>query len=277
MKIKAGDVVIVTGATGGLGVHVARAFAQRHTRLVLSAYPNTDMGELRDEIKKWGGESVDMICDLRDSEQRSKLVALALERFGRIDILVNNAGVEFNSYYHELSEAKIGEVLAVNLAAPMFLTRLVLPAMLAQRRGHIINLASLAGKSGPAFQEPYAATKAALIAFTLSLRSTYRTESVSASAIVPGFVDAGIYARLKVKSGRSAPVFLGVSQPEAVVTALLRAIEQDQPEIIVNPTPIRPMLAFTALFPRVGEWLSTKIGANDFFRRVVEFEKKSAS
>ena len=275
MKIRPGDVVLLTGASGGLGIHFVKAFAERGARLVLAAFPGCELREQREEIEKRGCESVDMICDLRDSAQRSQLMDLALKRFGRVDILVNNAGVEFNSYYHELTEAKIAEVLAVNLAAPMQLTRLVLPGMLAQKRGHIINIASLAGKSGPAFQEPYAATKAELIAFTLSLRSTYRADSVSASAIVPGFVEAGIYARLKARTGRPAPRLLGVSQPAAVIRAVLRAIEKDTPEIIVNPIPVRPMLAFTALFPRAGEWLSSKFGANEFFRSAIEAEKRA--
>ena len=275
MKIKPGDVVLLTGASGGIGVHFVRSLARLKARLVLAAFPGNLLEELWREIEQGGCESVDLVCDLREPEQRAKLVGLALARFGRVDVLINNAGVEFNSYYHELSETQIGEVLAVNLAAPMMLTRLVLPAMLAQKRGHIINIASLAGKSGPAFQEPYAATKAGLIAFAASLRATYRADGVSASAVVPGFVEAGIYARLKAKAGISAPALVGVSTPESVVRAVIRAIEHDHPEIIVNPTPIRPMLALTALFPRAGEWLADKIGTNDFFRRAVAAEKKA--
>jgi short-subunit dehydrogenase len=276
MKIKPGDVILLTGASGGLGVHFVKAFARLGARMVLAAYPGNDLQELRSEIEKGGCESIDMVCDLRVPEERAKLVELALSKFGRVDVLVNNAGVEFTSYYHELTEAQIADVLAVNLEAPMMLARSVLPSMLAQRRGHIINIASLAGKSGPAFQEPYAATKAALIAFSLSLRSTYRTQGVSASAIVPGFVEAGIYARLKAKTHVSAPALLGVSQPIAVVHAVTRAIESDCPEIIVNPTPVKPILAFTALFPRAGEWLTNKIGANNFFRKAVELDKKAS-
>jgi short-subunit dehydrogenase len=158
----------------------------------------------------------------------------------------------------------------------MMLTRLVLPSMLAQKRGHIVNIASLAGKSGPAFQEAYAATKAGLIAFTTSLRSTYRAEGVSASAIVPGFVEAGIYTRLKAKAGTPAPRLLGVSQPETVVEAVVRAVEGDRPEIIVNSMPVRPLLVTMAMFPRLGEWMAGKTGANDFFRKAVEAEKKDA-
>jgi short-subunit dehydrogenase len=276
MKIKPGDVVLLTGASGGLGIHFVKAFARLRIRLVLAAFPGNDLQEIRAEIEKQGCESVDMICDLRDPSQRLKLIETALNRFGRVDVLVNNAGVEFTAFYHELSETQIATVLAVNLEAPMMLARLVLPAMLTQKCGHIINISSLAGKSGPAFQEPYAATKAALIAFTLSLRSTYRTAGVSASAIVPGFVETGIYSRLKAQTGMSAPTWLGTSQPESVVHAVLRAIENDLPEVIVNPVPVRPLLAITALFPRVGEWLSGKIGANNFFRRAVEIGKEQS-
>jgi short-subunit dehydrogenase len=145
----------------------------------------------------------------------------------------------------------------------------VLPEMLSRKRGHIVNISSLAGKSGPAFQEPYAATKAALIGFTSSLRGTYRGSGVSASAVVPGFVEAGIYAQLKERSGMAAPALL-VSRPEKVAQAVIKVIENDLPEIIINPLPVRPLLAFIALFPKVGEWLSDKTGANDFFRKVVE-------
>lgn len=270
MKIKSGDVVLLTGASGGLGVHFVKAFARLRTRLVLAAYPGNDLQELRSEIEKQGCDSVDLICDLRDSKQRQNLIQTAFERFGKVDVLVNNAGIEFTSYYHDLKENEIADVLAVNLEAPMMLAHAVLPGMLASKRGHIVNIASLAGKSGPAFQEPYAATKAALIAFTTSLRSTYRPKGVSASVIVPGFVEAGIYSRLKARTGLSAPALLGVSQPESVVQAVLKAIERDSPETIINPTPIRPLLAFTTLFPRAGEWLTNKIGANNFFRKAVD-------
>jgi len=183
---------------------------------------------------------------------------------------VNNAGIEFTSYYHQLGEEQILDVLRVNLAAPMILTRLLLPRMLERKRGHVVNISSLAGKSGPAFQESYSASKAALIAFTASLRGTYRDSGFSASVIVPGFVDAGIYSALKARAGRRASWLLGSMPPEAVARAVIRAVERDRPEIIVNHLPVRPLLALAAWSPGFGEWLTDKTGSNDFFRSVVK-------
>jgi short-subunit dehydrogenase len=274
MEIKERDTVLLTGASGGLGTFMALAFVDYKVRQVLVAYPGIGLDDLRKAVEQRGGEAIAITCDLCDAAQRRQLLQNIRERFGPIDILINNAGVEFTSSYHELSEENICNMLRVNLEAPMILSRLVLPEMLERKRGHIVNISSLAGKSGPAFQEPYAATKAGLIAFTSSLRATYRPFGVSASAIVPGFVEAGIYAKLKTKSGCAAPALMGASPPEKIPQAVLRAIRSDLPEVIVNPLPVRPLLAFMSLFPSMGEWVVDKIGTNDFFRKVVETQKR---
>ncbi len=274
MKLLAGQTVVLTGASGGLGTFMTHAFAERGLKLSLVAHPGADLEGLRKTVEKRGCRAVCYNSDLRDPAQRRDVLERTRRELGPIDVLVNNAGVEFTSIYHELSEENIGEVLNVNLEAPMILTRLVLPEMLERKRGHIVNISSLAGKSGPAFQEPYAATKAALVAFTSSLRATYRRAGVSASVVTPGFVEAGIYANLKERSGCAAPWTMGTSPPQRVARAVLRVIERDLPEAIINPIPVRPLLAFTALFPRVGEWISNKAGANEFFRKVVEAQKR---
>ena len=274
MRILAGQTVLLTGASGGLGTYMAQAFAARKVKLALVAHPGIDLEGLRKSFADGGTQAVAVTSDLRDPVQRREMLATVRSRLGPIDILVNGAGVEFNSAYHELSEGQIGEVLSVNLEAPMILSRLVLPEMLERRQGHIVNISSLAGKSGPAFQEPYAASKAGLVAFTQSLRATYRGSGVSASVIVPAFVEAGIYARLKAKSGCAAPALLTGCSPEQVAQAVLRSIEGDVPEIIVNRYPIRPVLALSALSPRLGDWITARMGVNDFFRRAAEAEKR---
>ena len=273
MKIQAGYSVLLTGASGGLGVFMARAFAALGTRLALVAYPGAGLDMVRQEVEKLGGEAISLPYDLRDPAQRHTTVDEVRKKFGGVDILINNAGLEVTSAFHELTETQIHDILVVNLEAALMMTRLVLPGMLERKRGHIVNVSSLAGKAGPAFQEPYAATKAGLIAFTFSLRATYRGTGVSASAIVPGFVEAGIYAKLKQASGCQAPALLGTSTPETVARGVLRAVERDLPEVIINPIPVRPLFAVTALFPSLGEWATRKTGAHDFFRRVATSQK----
>lgn len=275
MKLQAGQTVLLTGATGGLGSFITRALAQYRLKIGLISFPGTGLSELAAAVEQAGSTAFWLAVDLRDREQRHKTLREFHSRFGAIDVLINNAGVEFTSAYHELPEERLFEILSVNLEAPMALTRLVLPEMIERRRGHIVNISSLAGKSGPAFQEPYSATKAALVAFTASLRATYRKTGVSASVIVPGFVEAGIYARLKSKSGYSAPALIGTSRPQTVARSLIRAILYDLPEVIVNPRPVRPLLAFCALFPSAGEWLTNQMGTNDFFQHVVDAHKEA--
>ena len=238
------------------------------------AFPGAGLDQLRQQIENRGCKTISLASDLRDPAQRHEVLKQVRKELGEIDVLVNNAGVEFTSNYHELEEETIRQMIAINLEAPLILTRLILPAMIERRRGHIVNISSLAGKAGPAFQEPYAATKAGLIAFTSSLRASYRGTGVSASVITPGFVEAGIYANLKARTGCSAPALLGTSAPETVPRAVIKAIESDLPEIIINPIPIRPLLVLNTLFPRLGEWLTDKTGANEFFHRVVEAEKR---
>jgi short-subunit dehydrogenase len=255
---------------------MARAFANRGVRLALSAFPGLELPELRKEVEGRCAAVFSSAYDLRDPAQRSQLLDEVTNAFGRIDILINNAGVEFTAAYHELPEERLKEILSVNLEAPMFLSRQVLPGMLSRKCGHIVNISSLAGKSGPAYQEPYAATKAALVAFTASLRATYRGTGVSASVVIPGFVEAGIYASLKQRTGCSAPPLLGATTPQRVASAVLRSIEKNLPEVIVNPLPVRPLLALNAMFPSLGEWVINQMGGNAFFRRVVEAQKQTA-
>lgn len=270
----AGRNAILTGANGGLGVHFTAALSKAGMNLLLVAYPGVGLEAVQAAAREDSVQAEILVADLRVPEERTRVVETAMARFGSIDLLVNNAGVEFSSTYHDLDVDRIRDVINVNLEAPMMLTRLALPHMLRQGRGHIVNISSLAGKSGPGYQEPYVATKAGLGAFTLSLRNTYRGTGVSASVITPGFVEAGIYSRLKIQTGRSAPIFLGTCSPQKVCAALLRAVRDDVPEIIVNRYPIRPVLALTMLFPAFGEWMTEWTGTNAFFRRAHEASKR---
>jgi short-subunit dehydrogenase len=274
VKLKSDQTVLLTGACGGLGTYIARAISAYGLNQALVAFPGKDLPPLKEELERNGINAFYLVADLRVREERQRVVDEVKKQLGQIDILINNAGLEFTAPYHELSEDEVNSVIAVNLEAPMQLSRLVIPGMLERSSGHIVNMSSLAGKSGPAYQEPYAATKSGLIAFTMALRETYLRSGVSASAICPGFVEAGIYARLKAKSGCSAPVLLGTSPPEKVAKAVIRAIQHDIPQVIINPYPVRPLFSLSEISPRLGAWIARAMGSSQFFKRVFEAQKQ---
>src|SRR5579862_5147129 len=107
MKVQPGQTILITGASGGLGTYISRAFAQRGLKLALVAFPGEELEELRQALQKNGANAFSLASDLRDPAQRREVFERTQKEFGQIDILVNNAGVEFTSPYHELSEENI--------------------------------------------------------------------------------------------------------------------------------------------------------------------------
>ena len=259
-----GRTALVTGASKGIGTYIARALAREGMNLVLTARSAEALEELRQEV-----EALAIPADVSDKADLQALVVRAISEFGSIDLLVNNAGMLLTLAYHKVFPQEIDDLIRVNLAGPMFLSWLVLPGMLERGSGHIVNVASLAGKYGPAYNELYSSTKAALIAFTQSFRASYRESGVSASAVCPGFVETGMYARSR-KHGLRAPRVLGSTTPEAVAAAVVRAVKKDQPEIILNPGPIRLILALPTLMPGIAEWARRQIGADTLYRKAAE-------
>ncbi|HXF52319.1 MAG TPA: SDR family NAD(P)-dependent oxidoreductase [Dehalococcoidia bacterium] len=272
-----GKTAIVTGASRGLGPYIARALADRGMNLALAARSREGLEAVAEELRARGVRVVVVPADVADAAAREALVREAEAAFGAVHVLVNNAGIESTFSYHRLPPEEIERVIAVNLVAPMLLTRLILPGMLARREGHIVNIASLAGKQGPAYNEPYAASKAGLIGFTQSLRAEYRGTGVSASVVCPGFVrEAGMFADASARVRRQPSRVLGTTTPQAVAAAVVRCIERDLPEAVVNPGPTRLLLTLLALAPSFGEWFARRAGVTDIFRAWAEDRERQA-
>ena len=158
MRILAGKVVLLTGASGGLGTYMAQAFAERKVKLALVAHPGIDLEGLRKSVADSGAEAMAMTSDLRDPERRREMLAAVSSRLGPIDILVNNAGVEFTSAYHERTADWRGverEPGGADDSKPAGFAQ-----MLKHKQGHIVNISSIGRESsGPALQESYAAAR----------------------------------------------------------------------------------------------------------------------
>ncbi|HUF12487.1 MAG TPA: SDR family NAD(P)-dependent oxidoreductase [Longimicrobiales bacterium] len=265
----AGSVALVTGASYGLGAATARALAARGARLALVARSREALEALAAELTAGGTQAVAIPADLAQPDAPAEVVAAVERELGGIDILINNAGVEHTAAYHELPTADIDLLIDVNVRAPMVLTRLVLPGMVERRRGHIVHMASLAGIASPAFHEGYSASKAALIAFSHSLRASYRGTGVSSSVIVPGFVsEAGMHERMKQEVGVKTPALVGAVRADAVVRAVLGAIEHDRDQVLVTPLTTTVMTKLFSPYPAVGAFIQRALGVTDMYRRV---------
>jgi short-subunit dehydrogenase len=248
-----GSRALVTGAAGGLGGYISRALAGQGANLVVSDLPGSSIEERAEELARMGVAAQAIPADLTDAADRERLVRDAAEAIGPLDVLVNNAGLEFGGAFTKTTREEIEAIATVNLIAVMDLTWLVLPGMLERRRGHVINLASLAGKIPPVFLATYAATKHGVVGFTHSLRAEYAGEPVSFSAICPVFVaDVGMYARVEAAMEAEPPPGLRPVPPQRVADAVLKAVREDRAEVIVNRGPIRPLAVFYWLAPKTG-------------------------
>jgi short-subunit dehydrogenase len=242
---------LVTGAAGGLGRYITRALAGQGVNLAVSDLPGSEIEAVAGELCGLGVEAQAVPADLTDSGERARLVGAAEEAVGPLDVLVNNAGLEFGGAFTKTTREELEAIATVNLIAVMDLTWLVLPGMLERRRGHVVNLASLAGKLPSVFLASYAATKHGVVGFTHSLRAEYAGEPVSFSAICPVFVGrVGMYARVEDQLDKEPPPGLKPVDPERVADAVLAALREDRAEVIVNRGPIRPLAALYWLAPK---------------------------
>lgn len=275
MRELTGRAALVTGASRGLGRHIARALADEGMHLALTARSEEDLRELASDLRTGGTAAAVIPADLTDRDAVEALAHRSEEELDGVDVLVNNAGVMESGPYHRRDAADVARAVELNLLAPMLLSRTLLARMLERGRGHVVNLASLAGKAGPPFEAVYGATKAGLIGFTQSLRREYHGTGVSASAICPGYVtSAGMYADAVADTGVEAPAHVGRASPDEVAEAVIRSVEDDEPEVIVNSTPVRPLVVLSEASPRLGEWLGRRLGLFEAFERGAEHERQ---
>jgi short-subunit dehydrogenase len=270
MKNLRGSNAILTGASRGLGTLMADALAAEGINVALAARTREGLENVRDEISKHDVKVVCVPTDVTDPEQLETLVTTASSELGPIDILVNNAGIEATHPFDDYPPDDIVRLITTNLTSPMLLTRKVIPGMLRRERGHIVNIASLAGKGGFPYQAPYAASKAALIMFTHTLRTELVDTPIGCSVICPGFVgEEGMYAQLERETGVRASRVLGVSRPEKVAEAVVKALKTNPSELIVNPSPMRPLIAMSQLFPDTAPRVLKGLGVLKLARRIV--------
>ena len=186
------QVVLITGASAGIGAAAARMFAAEGAKLVLAARGREALESVVMQLRGAGYEAEAVPTDGGDMQALRHLVERTIAWGGRLDVLVNNAGVNHRGVLEHRTPEELAQIVQVNLAAPIVLTRLCLPH-LQERRGSIVNVASLAGRIPVVHEATYSATKFGLRAFTFALHEELAASGVRVSAVSPGPVDTGFF------------------------------------------------------------------------------------
>ncbi len=238
MKVS-GSRVLLTGATGGLGLALAHAFHEHGARLAISGRRIEVLKPLAAEL---GAQAIPADLSARDDLER-----LALEA-GEVDVLVANAALPASGHLLDLSQSQIDTMLDVDLRAPIALVRALAPAMATRGRGHIVLISSLSGKAATPAASIYSAAKFGLRGFAHGARADLRGSGVGVSVILPGFIrDVGMFA----DTGLRLPPGVGTSSPQQVTKAVITAIERNRAEVTVAPLAMRVGAGIAAVAPEL--------------------------
>ena len=191
-----GRVAFVTGASQGIGRACALALAEASARLVLAARNQQKLAEVVKEVESLGTEAMAAPMDLADPAQIEAAFRQARDRFAKIEILVNNAGITRDGLALRMKREDWDAVLDTNLTGAYLCIQQVLPGMVRQRYGRIINIASVVGQTGNPGQANYVASKAGLIGLTKALAQEVASRSITVNAVAPGFIETAMTEKL---------------------------------------------------------------------------------
>ncbi|GAB4218447.1 MAG: SDR family oxidoreductase [Synechococcales cyanobacterium] len=240
-------VVIITGGSAGIGKATAQSFAQQGSRLVLVARHGDPLRQVALELERqWNTEVMTIPMDTRDPEDCRRVANQTLERFGQIDVLINNAGICLSGAFADTTLADWQEVFNVNLWGYVQMIQAVLPTMVTQQRGQIVNVGSLGGKVPFPKMSAYCASKYAVAGLTASLRLELHPLGIGVSAVHPGVVrsdflqramfigDANQQAQLRQSLQQAQDNSWLSSDPETVAAAIWEATLTNPAEITVG-------------------------------------------
>ena len=231
----ADKIIIITGASSGIGRATALALARERATLVIVARRRHLLVQLEEEIRRAGGAAFSLNLDLGQRTNVETMVRSTCDRFGRIDVLINNAGFGFWGTVENTPQAAVRDIFDVNFAAPLLASQLVIPIMRAHGGGHIINVSSVAGKRGLPLSGIYCATKFALQGITESLRLEVKNDGIHVSIISPASTETEFGAN--VRRGDVKRTFKPAGQiqsAEEVAEAIVRCIKKPKLEVYPN-------------------------------------------
>jgi NAD(P)-dependent dehydrogenase (short-subunit alcohol dehydrogenase family) len=261
-----GKVAIVTGASGGLGFHLAQNLAQAGANVVLAARTPATLEAAAAKLAGLPGRAVPIVCDVTRDDDVTALVDRTIAEFGRLDLLVNNAGLSVRKAILDTTPADFEEMLSLNLLATVRCTRAAAPHLIAAR-GHLVNIGSLSGKSASRWLGAYPASKFAVTAYTQQLRLELAEQGLHAMLVCPGPIardDNRVrspeeLAKLPAEARKpGGGVKTGRISPDVLAKKILRACEHRRGELIV-PWYARIIFTLMQTNATLADWLVRKL------------------
>ena len=238
-----GKVVVITGASSGLGEATARLLSAEGASVVLGARRVDRIQSLADELNAKGGKALAVATDVTDHEQVKKLVDAAVQKFGRIDVMINNAGIMPHSPLERLKIDDWNRTIDVNIKGVLYGIAAALPHMKQQKAGHIINVSSVAGHKVTPLGAVYCATKHAVRALSEGLRQEVKAYNIRTTVISPGAVATELPSHITDRDSAAGiqKFYKGFAIPadsfaRAVVFAMSQPDDVDINEILFRPT-----------------------------------------
>jgi short-subunit dehydrogenase len=252
-------VVLITGASSGIGAGAARRLAKEGAKVALAARRKGLLEELAAEITAQGGQAFPIEVDVTETVAIREMVNKAINEYGRLDVLVNNAGLGFSADVKDIDPSKLRQQVAVNLVALIECAQAALGPMLSQGSGHIINIASLAGLVGTPSSSVYSATKFGVIGFSDALRREVHKLGITVTTFCPGFVATDFSPKLKKISmgapdAARLPGVMSVDHVAGLITVIIRHPRR----IVLAPFAFSTLVRFARAFPGVVDWASDR-------------------
>ena len=229
MKHLAGQVVIVTGASSGIGAATSLACAHEGARVALIARRQAKLEAVAEEVRRAGGEPLVLPADLADTSAAPQLVDRVRGQWGRVDVLVNNAGQGLLASFEQTPPEELRHLLELNVVAVLTMTQAVLPVMRRQGSGHVINISSVAGRRGTPWRSAYSATKFALGGMTESLRQELAGSGIHVSLVYPVNVPTE-FQMVEVRK-MQVPGRGPTQTAEQVAAAIVRCAKRPRPDV----------------------------------------------
>ncbi|HEY2882138.1 MAG TPA: SDR family NAD(P)-dependent oxidoreductase [Pirellulales bacterium] len=237
MKQLKGKRCLLTGAASGIGRALALALAREGVHLYLLDIDAAGLQTVVDECRACGVVAVGRQCDLSQPPQISAAIADLLARWEYIDLLVNNAGVAYYGPSEKMTGPQWEWLMAINLLAPIRITRELIPTLLARGNAHIMNTCSIAGIVAGGRFTAYHTSKFGMVGFTESLRAEFNRKGIGVTSVCPGAVSSNLYNRAISGKGKpvpNPPTWMSAT-PEAVARKAVRAIKRNKRQVIITP------------------------------------------